>query len=127
MATVEDYHAEFAAALAVMRPQGEGFDDMNHLVLVHATDHVRASIADDERRKQLIVAADEKLAQFEQALAALHADGYPVLKKRVIPTTALAELLHQRTTYDAALERFTTAEEAAHVIITAGAPEDIPT
>lgn len=119
MTMLDEIRAEFAAALAVMRPQLEGFEDMNRLDLIQATDHVRASITDDERRKLLIVAADE-------ALAALQADGWPELKRRVIPAAALVELLHQRATYDAALERFTGPEQAEQIVISASDPEPQP-
>lgn len=116
MGALDDLREEFREALHIMAPQLEGFEDLNRLNLVQATDHVRAAIIDYNRRKILIVAADE-------ALVRLQADGFPSSSMRIIPAAALAELLDQERTITAALAKFSAPDEAVAATITAGEPE----
>lgn len=116
MATLDTVREEFAVALAAIRPALEGLEDYNRLNLVLAVAPVRAAIADFERRKVLIVAADEAIAKLQQ-------DGYPALPQRTVEANAYAELRDQLETITAALAKFGTPAEATSATITAGTPE----
>ncbi len=126
MPTVEEYRAEFAAALAEMSDEREGFDDMARTNIVKAREGVTAQITAYERRRLLLVAAEQARARFETALRNLHADGYPAREPLVLSDDALADLDEQQRTWNKARAKFVAAEQADHVEITAGAVEEQP-
>lgn len=107
---------EIADKLATLEPQLEGLRDFERLNLLPDTHAVVIdSINQYTRREMLMLAA-------QSALAALVADGYPVLDAREIIQAAYADLTGNAATIEAALAQFKPIV-AANLRITAGTTE----
>jgi len=103
--TLDGLRAEFAAAVAIITPQMDGFQAiLSDPTLTQPTQQaMQADLDAHKRRNRLLFDAQRLQEAFEKAIAALVNDGYPNAVVEVdLSADIVAELEAQRAAYSAA-------------------------
>ncbi len=113
---LEDLKAEMTVAQATLLPIIEGLEDFNRLNIKPETKGIVTAFLGEARKRQTL------LANAQAALDGLVTDEYPSLDTRIVKDAVYEDLADQKRTIDAALDKFTPAEEADTITIVPGTP-----